>query len=133
MPELLRANLETILADEEKLMKRIYEDLFEEHPHAAEVFSEYSEAGQRQMVRETLMYSIDHLEAASWVKPNLVSLGQKHHAYEVTDEMYDWFVDCLIRVFAELSGPEWNEELETRWREVLDHISDLMRRAAPSS
>ena len=40
--------------------------------------------------------------------------------------MYGWFVDSLLRIFAEISGPQWCVELEDSWRTALELVSDLM-------
>ena len=127
--ELLTQNLELVCADENFLVERIYHEFFTRYPEAKELFCKYSEPGKRQMVRETFMYAIDHLEGAPWVASNLLSLGRKHYAYEVTDEMYAWFTESILRVFAEISGSQWNTELEGHWRDLLTQLSDFMLQA----
>ncbi|MBW2270623.1 MAG: hypothetical protein JRH16_18815 [Deltaproteobacteria bacterium] len=124
--ERLKPNLEILAEDEPKLIRRVYEDLFEHHPRAAELFAEHSRAVRGEMLREALMLAIDHADGATWVEENLTSLGDQHEVNGVTNEMYSWFVDSLLRVFADLSGREWCAELEGSWRTVLEQISDLM-------
>jgi len=60
------------------------------------------------------------------VQTILASLGAKHADYEVTEGMYNWFVDAMLHAMASLSGPQWTPELETSWREQLAYLSDLM-------
>jgi hemoglobin-like flavoprotein len=125
----LKKSLETLMADERALTDRVYADFFGEHPNARGLFGTHSQASQAQMVRETLMYALDHMDEAPWVKSNLEALGDKHHGYEVSGEMYGWFVESLIRVFGEFCGDDWTPELEEDWRRVLQHLSSLMRLA----
>lgn len=132
MPEptdLLKRSLVKLMADESTLTDQIYQDFFGHHPEARDFFGTHSQAAQAQMVRETLMYAHDHVEEAPWVRSNLEALGLKHHGYEISREMYGWFVESLIRVFRECIGQEWSTDLEAEWRRVLDHLSDLMRHA----
>ncbi len=127
--ERLERNLETIARDEPALIRRVYEDLFSHHPSIAELFTTHRTAVRAEMLREILVIALAQAEGASWVEENLASLGYKHHVNEVTHEMYGWFTDCLIRIFAEFSGSEWCAELEADWRAVLEQLSDQMRRA----
>jgi hemoglobin-like flavoprotein len=134
MPErtnLLKASLESLMTDESALTDRVYEDFFAHHPEAREFFGNQSRAAQAQMVRETLMYAYDHIEDEPWVRANLEALGLKHHGYEISQEMYGWFVESLIRVFRGCVGAEWSDELEGEWRRVLSHLSNLMCQAGP--
>ena len=124
--ERLKQSLEILAADEPTLIRRVYEDLFEHHPQTEVLFGEHSRAVRGEMVREVLMFAIDLAEGATWVEENLSSLGYKHEVNGVTLEMYGWFVDSLLRVLAELSGPQWCAELEDSWRTALKRVSDLM-------
>ncbi|MAG32878.1 MAG: hypothetical protein CL908_18525 [Deltaproteobacteria bacterium] len=124
--ERLRSSLEIIAECEATFIRRVYEDLFEQHPKTAELFGGHSRAVRGEMVREVLMYAIEHNEGASWVEENLASLGDQHEVNGVTLEMYGWFVDSLLRIFAEVSGPDWCAELEGSWRTALELVSDLM-------
>ena len=124
--ERLKSSLEIIAEDEATFIRRVYEDLFEQHPKTLELFGGHSRAVRGEMVREVLMYAIEHNEGATWVEENLASLGDQHEVNGVTLEMYGWFVDSLLRIFAEVSGPDWCAELEGSWRTALELVSDLM-------
>jgi hemoglobin-like flavoprotein len=124
--EQLKQSREILAEDEPTLIRRVYEDLFEHHPQTAALFGEHSRAARGEMVREVLMFAIELAEGASWVEENLESLGFKHEVNGVTLEMYDWFIDSLLRVLAELSGSQWSAALEDSWRTALKRVSDLM-------
>ena len=124
--EQLRLNLESLVDHEPELIRRVYADLFEHHPQAAELFAEHSRAARGEMVREVLAFAIDLAEGETWVEENITSLGDKHEVNGVTHEMYSWFEDSLIRVLADLSGAQWCAELEGSWRNALAQVSGLM-------
>jgi hemoglobin-like flavoprotein len=124
--ERLTENLEALTRDESGLIQRVYEDLFEHHTSVAELFALHRRAVRTDMLREVLAIAVAQAEGDSWVDEYLDSLGFKHSASGVTPEMYDWFVECLMRVFAEISGPQWCSELEEGWRDVLGQVSAAM-------
>ena len=80
--------------------------MFRVHPELLDWFTARHSAADAQMVRETLMYAIDHLEGESWVTSNLASLGAKHVDYEVTEERYEWVIDAMLHGMARVSGDE---------------------------
>jgi len=124
--ELVLQNFETLAENEVVLSDRTYDLLFEAHPELLELFSAKHSAGGRQMVRETLMYAVDHVNGETWVAMNLASLGAKHVEYEVTEVMYEWLIDAMIDAMAEVSGSTWTAELGASWRDVLRYLADLM-------
>ncbi|MBW2271251.1 MAG: hypothetical protein JRH16_22085 [Deltaproteobacteria bacterium] len=124
--EQLRRSLETLTRDEPKLIGRVYEDLFEHHPSVAEIFADHAHAVRSKMLRQVLEFAVDQADGATWLEENLTALGDTHEVNGVTAEMYGWFVDSLLRVFAEIAGPEWCAELEASWRTVLEQMSDRM-------
>jgi hemoglobin-like flavoprotein len=130
--ELLKRNFETLVEHEADLAYEVYEELFRVHPELLESFTARHSAAGAQMVRETLMYAIDHLEGESWVTTNLASLGAKHVDYEVTEEMYEWVIFAMLHGMAKISGDEWNPRIEAGWRELLRYLSDLMIAELPS-
>jgi len=130
--ELLRRSFETLVEHEHALVDAVYTELFHEHPELLSLFSGPRSPAGAQMVRETLMYAIDHRDGAVWVETNVASLGAKHVDYEVTEEMYAWVVDAMLHAMAKVSGPQWSHELERGWRELLEYLSDLMIAELPT-
>jgi hemoglobin-like flavoprotein len=130
--ELLKQNFETLVEHEHALVDSVYAELFRRHPELLALFSAPRSPAGAQMVRETLMYAIDHLDGASWVQTNLASLGAKHVDYDVTEEMYTWVVDAMLHAMSAVSGAQWSHELETSWRELLEYLSDLMIAELPT-
>lgn len=126
--ELIAHNFEAISHTSDDIAKVFYGHFFARHPELRELFT-VSLAPQQQMLNETLTSVIDHLEDASWVKSNMEALGIRHQDYEVTGEMYDWWIEVLIDTLRELSGDAWSERLDRVWREQLEFICGIARNA----
>ena len=126
--ELIADNFHLISDKTHNIAAVFYERFFGKHPELEDLFTN-SPAPQQQMLNETLTSVIDHLEDADWVKSNMEALGLRHQGYEVTDEMYDMWIDALVETLQQLSGDAWSEHLERVWREQLEMICGFARRA----
>ena len=124
--EMLIRNFEKLADCELELSGKVYDILFEKNPDWLDLFTAHHSAAGRQMVRETLMYAVDHLNAENWVGPNLTSLGKKHVEYEVDEDMYRVYIETLLLAMADVSGTEWCPELESGWSELFEYLSNLM-------
>src|SRR5688572_8167173 len=94
--DVLRSSFEVAVTRQPRLTGRFYEILFQRYPQARPLFGRNSQEKQEQMLAEALVAVLAHLEDASWLQTQLAALGQKHHEYGVTREMYDWVGECLV-------------------------------------
>lgn len=129
--ELLSKNLQVVIDRDSEFSARIYDRLFERHPQLRELFGADSAPVQDEMLTETLISAVDDLEGLPWLEGNMQLLSEKHSAAEVTDEMYDWWADCVIETLAELSASDWNPRLEKLWRQQIGRLCALMRPPEP--
>ena len=129
--ELLAENLHLVTERDPDMTARFYERLFARCPHTRELFGPNSKPVREDMLTETLISTVNSLDGVPWVECNMDLLGVKHHEYEVTHEMYDWWTDCVIETLAELSDSDWSPRLEHLWRDRIGHPCTLMREAAP--
>ena len=130
--ELVKRNFEVLAEQELKLTHKVYETLFSAHPELLHLFTSRHSAAGAQMVRETLMYAIDHVNNETWITMNIGVLGTQHRAYEVSEEMYGWFVDAMLSAMAEVSAEHWTAEVETSWRELFWYLADIMIAKLPA-
>jgi hemoglobin-like flavoprotein len=128
--KLLRESFELVVERSPNLAHRFYEILFERYPQAASMFPASRRVRQEGMLTEALVAVIDHLEDAPWLTSSLHALGAKHLDYGVTDEMYGWVGDSLLRTLAEAAGSAWSPELEAAWAEAYGAIAGLMQAGA---
>lgn len=124
--EALKQNFETLVEHEVTLSHKTYDLLFAAHPELLDLFTAKHSAAGAQMVRETLMYAVDHLNSEDWVASNMASLGTKHEDYGVEDEMYRWYADALLAAMAHVTGDEWTQPLEEGWRMLFDQLAHWM-------
>ncbi|APR82225.1 flavohemoprotein [Minicystis rosea] len=124
---LLRRSFELIAERAPDLTHRFYEILFARHPEVRLLFGRNNtRLVQEEMLSRALGAVMDHLDDAPWLAETLGSLGDKHVAYGVTNEMYSWVGDALVAALAEVAGEEWTPEVERAWIEAYGAIAGLM-------
>jgi hemoglobin-like flavoprotein len=130
--KVLRESFELVVERSPNVTRRFYEILFERYPQTREMFPESRRSNQEAMLTEALVAVMDHLEDAPWLSSTLQGLGAKHVSYGVTDEMYGWVGDSLLRTLAEVAGPAWSPETEQAWSDAYGAIAGLMQAGARS-
>ena len=125
--EVLLEHLHLISEREPRIAERVYERLFQRQPQLRKLFGAHAVAVQQDMLNETLIGVVDSLDGKAALECNLQLLGAKHVEFEVSDEMYDWWIESILDVLSELSGPDWSPRLERLWRERMNYLCSLMR------
>jgi hemoglobin-like flavoprotein len=131
--KLLRESFDLVAERSPHLTHRFYEILFERYPQTQHMFPEDRRSRQEGMLTEALVAVLDHLEDAPWLTEALHALGAKHVDYGVTEEMYGWVGDALLRTLGETAGEAWNSELESAWATAYGVIASLMQEGARAS
>jgi hemoglobin-like flavoprotein len=127
---LLRSSFDLVVERQPQLTPRFYEIFFSRYPQVKPLFGKGATEQQAQMLQSALVAVLDHLEDATWLEQTLGAMGAKHVDYGVTDEMYDWVGDSLLRAIAEAAGDAWNPALEAAWRSAYGAIAGLMLKGA---
>lgn len=127
---LLRHSFELIASRQDKITPRFYEILFARYPQAQPLFGRNSRANQAEMLQQALVSVLEHLEDSAWLEQTLFAMGRKHVDYGVTNEMYAWVGDSLLRTLAEHAGDDWSDELQAAWSDAYAAIAGLMQRGA---
>lgn len=131
--KLLRESFNLVVERSPNLTHRFYEILFERYPQTVAMFPEGRRQRQEGMLTEALVAVMDHLEDAPWLTSTLHGLGAKHVDYGVTDEMYGWVGDALLRTLAEVCQEQWTPEAEAAWAAAYGAIASLMKEGAALS
>lgn len=131
--QLLRSSFELVLERKPNLTHRFYEILFERYPQARPLFGKNSGEHQEKMLAQALVAVMDHLEDASWLTEQLGAMGAKHVGYGVTNEMYAWVGDALLRTLAEVGGADWTPAHNAEWTEAYGAIASLMQKGAAAA
>ncbi len=128
--KLLRESFDVVVERAPNLTHRFYEILFERYPQTQQMFPVARRSGQERMLTEALVAVLDHLEDAPWLTGTLHALGAKHVDYGVTDDMYGWVGDALLRTLGEVAANDWTPELEAAWAAAFGAIASLMQEGA---
>ena len=125
--QLITESLELIAETNEDPSVPFYAEFFRRHPETRKLFSKYSESAQMRMFNATVTSVIERLEGARWVDSVLATYRVDHHAFEVEPKMYDWYVDCMLDVFRNLSDERWRSDYDLAWRRALAPVLEQMR------
>jgi hemoglobin-like flavoprotein len=85
---------------------------------------------QEEMLTRALVAVMDHLEDGAWLADTLRALGARHVGYGVTDTMYDWVGDALVRASSEVAGDAWTPRVAQAWTAAYGAIAGLMLEGA---
>ena len=122
---LLTESIEIAVEREPVITKRFYEILFERYPSVRPLFGRNAPERQQQMLQDTIVAALDHLNDGEWLEQTLGALGAKHVSYGVTDDMYPAVGECLVAALSELCGDRWTAEHEASWVAAYGALSDL--------
>ncbi len=128
--EVLRTSFESFQNGEWTFTERFYGILLSRHPQLRVLFGGEVRRKQQVMLYQALAAIMDHLDDAFWLRTALMRYGARHAEYGVTDEMYDWFGECLLATLAECKGRDWTPHLERAWFDAYKAISTLMKEGA---
>jgi hemoglobin-like flavoprotein len=128
--EILRASFAMVDNREPPLAAQLYDTLFSRYPQVRPLFGRNSPHTQQRMLHQALVAILDHLEDAFWLEEALKKYGARHADYGVTEEMYDWFGECLLATLAEIKGTTWTPQLAAAWADAYRVISGFMKEGA---
>ena len=127
---LLRSSFALVVEQAPDITHRFYDIFFERYPQVRPLFSRNLRERQEQMLAQALALVMEHLEDAPWLSTTLRSLGARHTAYGVSNEMYAWVGECLLAALGEAAGSAWTPELEAAWADAYGAIAGLMQQGA---
>jgi len=129
----LRASFDLVITRQPDLTHVFYEELFVRYPESRALFFRRPQAVQEQMLAETLVAALDHLDDDEWLRDKLAGLGAQHAEYGVTEEMYGWVASTLLDTLAKAAGDDWTAETATAWRDALGAVASLMLAGYPTA
>ncbi|NUO50889.1 MAG: flavohemoprotein [Polyangiaceae bacterium] len=122
----LRQSFDRIAERNPEMTFRFYDILFERYPQAKPLFARTNPMAQTRMLSEALRAVLVHLEDGAWLERTLKGLGARHVNYGVTEPMYAWVGDALLRTLAEVEGDDWTESVAKAWTDAYGAIASLM-------
>jgi hemoglobin-like flavoprotein len=125
----LQASFAHAATRDEELTIRFYERLFAVQPALRPMFP--ADMGQqREKLFATLAEVVAHLHDPVKSKRLLEDLGRAHAGYGALERHYPIVCDCLASALAQVSGTQWDAELDAEWRRLLEMLSAIMIRGA---
>lgn len=105
-----------------------YRRLFELDPELRSMFTGNLEV-QGRMFMKVLASAVNSLYDVESLEPMLHELGKRHLDYGTTPEHYKLVEEALIQALSEQLGDDFNDEVETSWRETYWAIASKMQEA----
>lgn len=101
-------------------LRRFYTIFTATHPEVAERFRNTDWDQQVHLLRHGISASILHASGGSLGEHEIARLRESHgpKGHDVPGWMYDEWLDSLVSALAE-TDPQWDEQLEARWREAM--------------
>lgn len=124
--EKLRESFKRISGDGLAMAEALYKKLFETSPEIQALFDGVDLPNQRRMLIGSLHYIVMNYERHGVLNRTLRRLGERHVGYGAKEEHYPIFEDCLIRAMAQISGSDWNDDLEALWRKAYRDVTAIM-------
>jgi serine/threonine protein kinase/pimeloyl-ACP methyl ester carboxylesterase len=105
---------------------RIYERMFERHPHLRPLFPADLEAQQRKLFG-ALQVAIDNLRRPDRLVPLLEDLGKRHAPFGVKPEHFDMLGEALLTAVEDFD-PLLDDATRVRWRAAYEDLAAVMIR-----
>lgn len=112
----------------EDFLDRFYELFLASSPAVETLFKETDFARQKRMLRSSLYMMIMVVEGEDEARSYLERVAERHGSGDlaVPSEMYDLWLDSLLRAARE-RDPEWSEQVEGLWRQMMAEGIAFMR------
>lgn len=110
------------------LMESFYQKFISSNPNITKKFIGSDLAKQQEVLKQSLSMAILFPQDNVIAKHSMSRVRDSHGRakLDIAPELYDHWLDALIGVMAE-SDPEFNAELELKWRELLLNVIEYIR------
>ncbi len=115
-----------------KFLDKFYHEFFSSSHEVEEAFSTTDMERQKAMLSASLYQLMNFYESQDQdTREHIEDLGAIHgnHALRISPHLYDMWLESLL-VAVSATDPEYDEELEKIWREVMMYGINLMKEAA---
>lgn len=127
--ELVQSSYRNVLLVSDSTAQLFYARLFAMDPQLKALFGEDIRQ-QGRMFMYALGAAVAWLGNFNAVVPQLEALAQRHRGYGVEPRHYAEFREALLWALERALGESFVEELRAAWRELVDEIAAVMKRAA---
>jgi len=125
LAERLVASYALLEGRHQQLSSLFYKQLFAAAPQVRELFAADMET-QKKMLVTMLELVVKHARDIELIRPKLMELGERHHAYGVSNEHYPIVIASLTSAMRTVSSDKWTERDTEDWVYGLTIIAEIM-------
>lgn len=125
---LLRDSFEAVKPYAKEFVAHFYKTMFEKYPDAKGFFHKTDMKKQQELLIQSLVYVVDHVDKPDELTDYLRKLGKRHHEnYGTKAEHYGIVADSLLTTLAYFFEETWTPELQATWSAALQFIAETMQ------
>ncbi|HET9294551.1 MAG TPA: globin domain-containing protein [Gemmatimonadales bacterium] len=125
----IRASWADVASRAEVVAAAFHARLIERDPEARAHFAGVEPAAHQRRLTQVLQEMAVSLDEPERLVEVLVPLGRRHASYGVREEQFAEAGDALVEALRETLGVAFTAEVEEAWRELVDLVAAVMRRA----
>lgn len=124
---IIKATVPVLREHGEKITKRFYQLMFENHPELKNIFNQTNQReGKQPRALANTVYAaaanIDNLEA---ILPNVVSIAHKHKSLNIKPEQYPIVGKHLLLAIKDVLGDAATDDIIDAWEKAYGVIADV--------
>lgn len=124
---IIKATVPVLREHGEKITKRFYQLMFENHPELKNIFNQTNQReGKQPRALANTVYAaaanIDNLEA---ILPNVVSIAHKHKSLNIKPEQYPIVEKHLLLAIKDVLGDAATDDIIDAWEKAYGVIADV--------
>lgn len=124
--DLLRSSFELLAPRADDLAKNFYASLFAIYPQYVPLFKNTEPAAQRKKLMASVAAVVAGADRPEQLEPVLKEMGERHHDYQVTPEMYAAVSHTMLSTLGSAAGEAWTPEVADTWDAALRMVSARM-------
>lgn len=124
--KLLEESFAILASEGELLVKRFYDQLFNQYPDVTPLFEHLDADSQYQKLTSALSLVVDNLRNPEVLVSALKDMGERHQGYGAVEAHYPAVIETLLGVMEEQAGDNWNAATHSAWDAALNLVTETM-------
>lgn len=124
---IIKATVPVLKEHGEKITKRFYQLMFENHPELKNVFNQTNqrEGKQPRALANTVYAAAAHIDNLEAILPKVVSIAHKHKSLNIKPEQYPIVGKHLLLAIKDVLGDAATEEIIQAWEKAYGVIAEV--------
>lgn len=128
--ELLEESFEKVKPEANEFVESFYANMFTDNPEAKPLFEHTDMKKQKQMLLQSLVFTVENLRKPEELSNALKGLGARHVKYGALPAHYPIVGSALLKTFEQYLGDGWTPEVKQAWIDAYQAITTLMLEGA---